>query len=111
MKILVAGFQHETNTFAPSRATYGEFVKGEGWPAIKRGAEVLSLRHANVPIAGFLAAMEPAGHALVTVLCGRRPIRPARSRKTRSSGSRARSSRPAADTIPMPSTSICTVPW
>lgn len=68
MKILVAGFQHETNTFAPSRATYGEFVKGEGWPAIKRGAEVLSLRHANVPIAGFLAAMEPAGHALVTVL-------------------------------------------
>ncbi len=68
MKILVAGFQHETNTFAPSRATYDAFVKGEGWPAMKRGAEVLSLRHANVPIAGFLAAMEVAGHEPVPVL-------------------------------------------
>ncbi|QUP56438.1 microcystin degradation protein MlrC (plasmid) [Ralstonia syzygii] len=68
MKILVAGFHHETNTFAPSRATYDAFVKGEGWPAMKRGAEVLSLRNANVPIAGFLAAMEVAGHELVPVL-------------------------------------------
>ncbi|MCK4118455.1 M81 family metallopeptidase [Ralstonia nicotianae] len=68
MKILVAGLHHETNTFAPSRATYGEFVKGEGWPAMKRGAEVFSLREANVPIAGFLAAMASAGHELVPVL-------------------------------------------
>ena len=68
MKILIAGFHHETNTFAPSRATYDMFLNGDGWPAMKRGAEVLSLRNANVPIAGFLAAMEPAGHELVPVL-------------------------------------------
>ena len=68
MKILVAGFHHETNTFAPSRATYDMFVHGDGWPAMKRGSDVLSLRSANVPIAGFLAAMEAAGHELVPVL-------------------------------------------
>ncbi|WP_353627702.1 M81 family metallopeptidase [Ralstonia pseudosolanacearum] len=68
MKILVAGFHHETNTFAPSRATYDMFLNGDGWPAMKRGAEVLSLRNANVPIAGFLAAMEAAGHEMVPVL-------------------------------------------
>ncbi|NKA33300.1 microcystin lr degradation domain protein [Ralstonia solanacearum] len=68
MKILVAGFHHETNTFAQSRATYDMFLNGDGWPAMKRGAEVLSLRNANVPIAGFLAAMEAAGHELVPVL-------------------------------------------
>ncbi|WP_055335293.1 M81 family metallopeptidase [Ralstonia solanacearum] len=68
MKILVAGFHHETNTFARSRAAYEDFFKGEGWPAMKRGAEMLSLSSANVPVAGFLAAMETAGHELVPVL-------------------------------------------
>ena len=68
MKILIAGFHHETNTFARSRATYDLFVNGDGWPAMKRGEEVLSLRNANVPVAGFLAAMDAAGHELVPVL-------------------------------------------
>lgn len=27
--ILIAGFQHETNTFAPSKATYASFERGE----------------------------------------------------------------------------------
>ena len=37
MHILVAGFQHETNTFAPSKAGYDNFVRGEGFPAMVRG--------------------------------------------------------------------------
>ena len=28
MRIAIGGFQHETNTFAPSRATYERFVQG-----------------------------------------------------------------------------------
>ena len=36
-RIAVGGFQHETNTFAPSLATYEEFAKGGGWPGLSRG--------------------------------------------------------------------------
>lgn len=32
MRILVAGFQHETNTFAATPATYESFLNGEGFP-------------------------------------------------------------------------------
>lgn len=27
-KIIIAGFQHETNTFAPTKASYVDFVQG-----------------------------------------------------------------------------------
>lgn len=40
-RILVAGFQHETNTFAPTKAAYANFERGEGFPALVR----LSLIH------------------------------------------------------------------
>ena len=33
MKILIAGFQHETNTFAPSKADWNSFVEGGGMPS------------------------------------------------------------------------------
>ena len=36
MRIAIAGFQHETNTFAPSKATYADFERGGGWPALQR---------------------------------------------------------------------------
>ena len=35
--IAVGGMQHETNTFAPTRADYEAFVQGGGWPSIQRG--------------------------------------------------------------------------
>ena len=31
-RIAVGGFLHETNTFAPTKATYDAFVHGGGWP-------------------------------------------------------------------------------
>jgi len=68
MKILIAGFHHETNTFAPSKASYGQFVHGEGWPPMTRGADIFKLRNINVPVAGFIAAAEAAGHELVPVI-------------------------------------------
>lgn len=67
-KILIAGFQHETNTFAPSPATYDSFVRGEGHPAMARGEAVLALRDVNLPIGGFISASEQQGHILLPVI-------------------------------------------
>src|ERR1700744_678095 len=53
-RIAVGGFLHETNTFAPTKATYADFVHGGGWPAITFGADVLKvMRNINVGLAGF----------------------------------------------------------
>ena len=38
-RIAVGGFLHETNTFAPTKATYADFVHGGGWPAMAHGAD------------------------------------------------------------------------
>jgi microcystin degradation protein MlrC len=67
-KILIAGFQHETNTFAPSLATYESFVRGEGHPAMARGDAVLAIRDVNLPIGGFIQASERQGHTLLPVI-------------------------------------------
>jgi len=57
MRILIAGFQHETNTFAPSRADWAAFNRGDSFPAYQRGAAMLqALQNVNIPIAGFARA-------------------------------------------------------
>ena len=68
MKILIAGFQHETNTFAPTKASYQSFIQGEGFPPLARGVDVLGLRDVNVPIGGFIKAAEAHGHELMPVI-------------------------------------------
>ncbi|QET06641.1 M81 family metallopeptidase [Cupriavidus pauculus] len=68
MRILIAGFQHETNTFAPSRADYDNFVRGEGFPAMSRGDAMLALRDVNIPAGGFIAEAQAQGHALLPVV-------------------------------------------
>ena len=40
-RIAVGGFLHETNTFAPTKASYNAFVHGGGWPRMEIGANVL----------------------------------------------------------------------
>lgn len=55
MRILVAGFQHETNTFAVGPpASYDSFVNGEGgFPALRRGGDsVHELEEVNIPMEG-----------------------------------------------------------
>ncbi|MEZ5931126.1 MAG: M81 family metallopeptidase [Alphaproteobacteria bacterium] len=55
-KIAIAGFQHETNTFAPLPTTYDIFEKGGAWPALQRGEAVIDgLTGLNLPMGGFLA--------------------------------------------------------
>ena len=54
-RIAVGGFLHETNTFAPTKATYADFVHGGGWPAMSRGGGMLkTMRNINVGLAGFV---------------------------------------------------------
>ena len=74
-RIAVGGFLHETNTFAPTKATYDDFVHGGGWPAMAHGADVLKvMRNINVGLAGFVEAAEASGWELVpTIACGASP--------------------------------------
>jgi microcystin degradation protein MlrC len=56
-RILIAGYQHETNTFAPSLADWAAFTRGDSFPAFVRGqAMVDQLSGINIPVAGFIEA-------------------------------------------------------
>ena len=69
MRIGVAGFQHETNTFAPVKATWEDFVRAEGWPGLSRGDAVgPTMAGMNIPIAGFMQEAAKRGHQLVPIL-------------------------------------------
>src|SRR6202022_1038478 len=74
-RIAVGGFLHETNTFAPTKATYDDFVHGGGWPAMAQGADVLKvMRNINVGLAGFAEQAEANGWEMVpTISCGASP--------------------------------------
>src|SRR6202030_1395366 len=74
-RIAVGGFLHETNTFAPTKATYADFVHGGGWPAMAQGADVLKvMRHINVGLAGFVEQGDINGWELVpTISCAASP--------------------------------------
>lgn len=65
-RIAVGGFQHETNTFAPSPADYAAFESGGGWPGICFGDDIeAAVAGANIPAAGAIAALRRAGHSPV----------------------------------------------
>ena len=65
-RIAIGGFQHETNTFAPSKADYAAFEAGGGWPGVQYGAPIFgAVEGANIPAAGAVQALRALGHALV----------------------------------------------
>jgi microcystin degradation protein MlrC len=65
-RIAVGGFQHETNTFAPQRATWADFERADAWPGFVRGAELIPAVHGyNIPIAGAVEALTAKGHDLL----------------------------------------------
>ncbi len=86
MRIGIGGFQHETNTFAPSRAAWEDFAdKGGGWPRLVSGPAMFqAVAGANIPVAGFIEAMEQ--HTLLPTR-GRRPAPRAPSPGTPSNAS------------------------
>jgi microcystin degradation protein MlrC len=54
-KVLIAGFQHETNTFAPSKADWQAFNRGDSFPAFTRGRSMQDkLTGVNIPVGGFI---------------------------------------------------------
>jgi microcystin degradation protein MlrC len=68
-RIAVGGFLHETNTFAPTKAAYADFVHGGGWPAMTQGADVPKvMRNINVGLAGFIDEAETHGWELVPTI-------------------------------------------
>lgn len=67
-KIIIAGFQHETNTFAPTKANYADFVQGGGFPPLSRGADILKFREQNIPIGGFIQQAEQFCYQLLPVI-------------------------------------------
>ncbi len=67
--IAVGGFQHETNTFAPTKAGYEAFAEADGWPGLSRGDALFdAVAGINLPVAGFVDALAGAGHRLAPLL-------------------------------------------
>jgi microcystin degradation protein MlrC len=65
-RIAVGGFQHETNTFAPSKADYPAFEAGGGWPGVQYGDDLFAaVEGANIPAAGAIQALRAHDHVLV----------------------------------------------
>ncbi|MBL0147434.1 MAG: M81 family metallopeptidase [Ideonella sp.] len=65
-RILIAGFQHETNTFAPSLADWAAFESGESFPPYSRGAAMQQLMTGvNAPIGGFIDEARRQGWQLL----------------------------------------------
>jgi len=70
-RIAVGGMQHETNTFAPSRADYKAFQAGGGWPGVQYGESLFAaVEGANIPAAGAIQALRAQGHQLVATAWG-----------------------------------------
>ena len=64
--IAVAGFQHETNTFAPHLADFHAFERPDGWPALTCGDALYDvMRGLNIPLGGYMARAEDAGHEML----------------------------------------------
>src|SRR5712692_630675 len=65
-RIAVGGLQHETNTFAPQRATWADFERADAWPPFVRGADLIdAVAGYNIPIAGAVEALRARGHELL----------------------------------------------
>ncbi|MFM2343276.1 MAG: hypothetical protein RLZZ592_2929 [Pseudomonadota bacterium] len=73
--VLIAGFQHETNTFAPTLADWSAFTCGACFPPVRRGAEVLAAnRDSQLPVSGFIARATALGWQLsASVWAGANP--------------------------------------
>jgi len=68
-RIAIGGLHHETNTFAPLKASYEEFALGGGWPGLQRGdAFYPAFTGMNLPIAGAIEVLKGAGHTLLPLV-------------------------------------------
>ena len=76
-RILIAGFQHETNTFAGDVADFAAFVRGGMYPAMAIADEMFALSGVNIPAGGFLREMSGPGIEIVpSIWAGATPSAP-----------------------------------
>src|SRR5262245_14433657 len=65
-RFAVGGFQHETNTFAATKAVWPNFVEPDFWPGFTKGDRLVqTFDGLTIPIAGAIAELMKAGHAVV----------------------------------------------
>ena len=70
-RIALAGFLHETNTFAPMQTSYSNFAHGGGpYAGLLEGEEIFEYRgkRFNRAACGFLNQAEAQGHEIVPIL-------------------------------------------
>ena len=65
-RIAIAGFAHETNTFAPTPTVFADFT-GYANAGAMHGAKILANPDFALPIGGFVAAAKQAGDDLVPI--------------------------------------------
>ncbi|WP_253283552.1 M81 family metallopeptidase [Ruegeria atlantica] len=75
MRIAIAGFQHETNTFVATPTKLSDFEQSDSWPEMLWGQDVLNITQGmNLPIAGFAKTALADGVELQPILwCAAEP--------------------------------------
>ncbi|WP_257166692.1 M81 family metallopeptidase [Bradyrhizobium sp. SRS-191] len=74
-RVAIGGFLHETNTFAPTKADYDDFMHGGGRASIADAASVMTtMRDINAGQSGFIAVAEANGWEIVpSIACAASP--------------------------------------
>ena len=68
-RIAFGGFQHETNTFSPIKATFADFEAPDAWPGLTRGEALFdAIAGINLPAAGFVQEARGLRHTLLPLL-------------------------------------------
>ena len=68
-RVALAGFVHESNSFAPSPADMAAFEQGGGYLPLSRGAQILErARQVNLPVAGAIDHAESHGWQLLPLV-------------------------------------------
>lgn len=77
-RVALAGFVHESNSFAPSAADMAAFEQGGGYLPLSRGTQILKRgRQVNLPVAGAIDHAEHQGwHLLPLTWAGAVPSAP-----------------------------------
>ncbi|MFT5259897.1 MAG: microcystin degradation protein MlrC [Saprospiraceae bacterium] len=68
-KIAVAGWQHETNTFATIKADLNAFERADEWPPLSTGAAIFeTVAGIHLPINGAIDTLRDLNHDIVPLL-------------------------------------------
>jgi microcystin degradation protein MlrC len=66
LRIAVAGFMHETNTFVPRPTGFADFAVAQQYPGLERGEEMLrQVAGRNLGITGFSEVAAAQGHRIM----------------------------------------------